>query len=804
MEDLKVVRGTLPLQKLPKSKKTKNWARSVIDELDSLVEGDAYNGRGSKERKQICYDLFNGVLNMEDFEYVTNPYGFKEDQFPADLQHYDIISPKISLLLGEEINRPFNFRVITTNAEATSSLEIDRQEKIIEHLRDFVVNNGDERQLQDLQKYIKYTYQDVREINGQQALNYLTQQQRLIEKFNEGFKHALLAGDEIYWVGIIEGQPVVRVVNPLGLTVVLDPDSDNIEESAAIIEDRDLTLSTVLDEFHSELTDKNIKDLEARIGNSGNPGQDGSGIYDTTYLNIRSAEDYSKDSGRNSRGQNGLINVKTYEWKSFRKVYFVTTTEEGTGRKITEIADELFEIPKYAMKDRKTGAWKWDAFEVEIHWISEYWTATKIDDDIIIKVEAKQNQRRSMDNPSICKSGYIGKIYNATNSESTSLVERMRTYQYLYNIIFYRLELVLAKDKGKALVMDVAQLPKSVGIDTDKWLYYLDAMGVAFINSMEEGAEGQRSAFNQFSSVDLSTGQQINNYVNLLSSLEDKIGQLVGVSRQREGQTHASELVGNVERSIQQSAHITEYWFHKHNEAKKNVMEALLDVSRIAWRHGKKLSYVSDEMGRVLLNLDAATFANCEYGLFVSNTTKDTRAIESMRGLAQAMLQNDKISAAELATVIYSENMASIKHTLQDAEDRRRANEQQMQEMQGEQQQTAQQQLQEWEMFKIENENNQNDLERQNNLDVEALKQKGDMASELLKLNTQQPEDNSPDPVQEKKLELDAKKHEDGLKLDREKLALEKEKLKKELQLKKEKLAIDRKKASQQKSPPKK
>ena len=71
---------------------------------------------------------------------------------------------------------------------------------------------------------------------------------------------------------------------------------------------------------------------------------------------------------------------------------------------------------------------------VEEFWINEAWEGIKIGDKIYVNVNPKENQRRRMDNPYYCKLGYTGTIYNATNSVSVSLLDRLKPYQYLYNI----------------------------------------------------------------------------------------------------------------------------------------------------------------------------------------------------------------------------------------------------------------------------------------------------------------------------------------------------------------------------------
>ena len=124
--------GDLPRQKLTRNKKGKKWGRTCIDELEKITYGDVqYNGRSSRYKKQINYDLFNGKLDQQDFQYVLNPFGFSEGEFPAQMQHYDIISPKLQLLIGEEIKRPFNFKVVSHDPDAISKLE-ERKTKWIQ------------------------------------------------------------------------------------------------------------------------------------------------------------------------------------------------------------------------------------------------------------------------------------------------------------------------------------------------------------------------------------------------------------------------------------------------------------------------------------------------------------------------------------------------------------------------------------------------------------------------------------------------------------------------------------------------
>ena len=65
-----------------------------------------------------------------------------------------------------------------------------------------------------------------------------------------------------------------------------------------------------------------------------------------------------------------------------------------------------------------------------------------------------------------------------------------------------------------------------------------------------------------------------------------------GVSPQRMSSIASKELVGNVEKSIEQSSIITEYLFEAHTEVKKRVYTSLIEVAKIAWKDGKVMQFI--------------------------------------------------------------------------------------------------------------------------------------------------------------------------------------------------------------------
>ena len=127
--------SSFPIQKLPESKKTEEWHKQCIDYV--IGAGDlSRNGsdRATLEEMQSYYDLYNGIYNLKDLKYVTDPF-LQEDGFPATAKEFNIIRGKIDLLLGEETKRPFNFRVCRTSDIASSEVQDKAKQMLLNYMQ---------------------------------------------------------------------------------------------------------------------------------------------------------------------------------------------------------------------------------------------------------------------------------------------------------------------------------------------------------------------------------------------------------------------------------------------------------------------------------------------------------------------------------------------------------------------------------------------------------------------------------------------------------------------------------------------
>lgn len=690
MKDLK----SFPPQKLPMSKKNQDWKEACIDYIagSGNTGHSGFNSERASEM-QTYYDLYNSIYDERDLKYVTNPFK-QQDGFPATAQDYNIIKPYIDQLLGEETKRSFNFQVCRTSDEATSELQEKAKQMLMDYIQSSIMaklspenaqryqealQTGEVMQPEAIQKYLTKDYKDIAERTAYHTLQYLKRKLNLPHEFYKGWKDALIGGEEIYYVGIRNGQPYVERVNPMYFDYEKSVDLEYIHDAAWCCRKMIMSATEIYDRFYDKMSEKQLNELLELIDEkpgSGMTPQVGKSELDHNHVKLHKLNSFTDNPF-------DIDQITVYHccWKSFKKIGFVTLINEETGEVEEYQVDEDYKVTG----EEESVDWKW---------IIEVWEGYRIGDDLYIGIQPLEYQHISADNPNSSKLPYTGVLYNNTNSKPRSLVSMMKPLQYMYIVVWYRLELAMSRDKGKVPVVDVTQIPKSMGIDVNKWMHYLGALGVAFINPYEEGwdvpgREGGRPAtFNQFQSWDLSMANIIDQYVNLMAKIEDMVAKLTGITPQRQGSIAASELVGNTTQAITQSYHITEPWFWTHNQVKKEVLTMLLDTAKVAWKDNKTcLNYILDDATRAFITLSDDFFYS-DMDVFVEDSTKNRQDLDQLKQLLQPAMQNGA-SLLDIAEIITMDNINMIKDRLEDIEQKR------MEQMQQQQQaeQEAQQQL---------------------------------------------------------------------------------------------------------------
>lgn len=474
--------ANFPQQKLPLKKKDEQWQHDCVNYI--IGEGNVVSGGMQKTRfseLQTYYDLYNSIFDEKDFKRITNPFKVS-DGFPATPQDFNIIRPKVDLLIGEETKRPFNFRVVRTSQEATSDLMDQEKEMLIQYMMSAIMGRMSPEEQQQFQqqlqsgeimppeeigKYMRRDYKDVIENTAYHSLMYIREKCGIDNEFIKGWKDGLIAGQEVYYVGVQNGDPYMERVNPVYFSFDQSPDLEFIEDASWCCRKMRLPVAEVYDRYHDKLSEKGLDKLNEML--TGRPSND-LGEKDPVD-NFNHIQMHIYDNPVFDQKTRHNINVWHCCWKSFKKIKYVTFQDENGDAQI-EIVDEFY---------KPVGT----EIGIDEDWIVEVWEGYRAGSDLYFGIQPVAYQHISIDQPDSQKLPYCGAIYSNTNSKPRSLVSILKPLQYMYIVLWYRLELAIARDKGKVINMDITQIPKSMNITPDRWMHYLSSVGVNFINPYE-------------------------------------------------------------------------------------------------------------------------------------------------------------------------------------------------------------------------------------------------------------------------------------------------------------------------------
>ena len=690
---------SFPPQRLSFKAKNKAWRKKHLDWCDAKTFFHSSPVRKSVVHKKINYDLLNGKLHMSDLMAIVNPEHIQANFIPDNIQHYPIMNAKLNLLKGEEADRAFEYKVIVTNPNALSQIEEDKKNEVLNRLQEVIANRSlseDEfnAELEKISDYYTYEWQDMREIRANALLQHYSKEQNFDLMFNNGFTDAMAIGEEIYQCDIVGGEPIIEKLNPLKVRVYRSGYSNKIEDADVVILEDYWSPGKIIDTFYDVLSEKDIKYIEKIPDTIGRnaiddmdtlderegfinvnmiddtfPNQDGGGFY-FDPMNLFS------DGDNNSLlpyDLNGNVRVIKMYWKSMRKIKKVKSYDPVTGEEVFNFYPETYIV------DKSKGE------EETILYINEAWEGVKIGEDIYVNMRPRPIQYNRLSNPSRCHFGIIGSVYNIVDSKPFSMVDMMKQYNYMYDVIHDRLNKMMARNWGKLVNLDLSKVPK--GWDVDKWMYFAKVNGLYITDSFNEGMYGASTgklagAMNNASTgiIDAEFGNSIQSQINLLEFIKMEMSEIVGITKQREGQVSNRETVGGVERATLQSSHITEWLFTIHNDVKKRVLECFLETAKIAMRgRNIKFNYILSDNSMQIMNIDGDEFAECDYGLVVDYSKGTQQLKQQIEALAQAALQNQTLSFSTIMKLYNSSSLMEKQRMVEKDEQNRQ---QQMQEAQ--------------------------------------------------------------------------------------------------------------------------
>jgi hypothetical protein len=632
----------------------KNMGEFYIRQLDGTTK--------NRTELQVLYDAAQGVLDTTDYNYVVNPHNTMNAQyqrFPAKLRNYDIIKPIINTWLGKLSKRYFGANVVVGNSDAQTKRKDALNEKMSKIVAQDFVNNLNNMGVQtgvpsqEIPPYDKAkqefeeNYDDKRARFGQQALDYIKHSVAFDEKVLQMFYDFCVTGLVYTYKGVRSNDVEYDVIDPREITVIGKGNSLYDEDAEAVIRQMQTTGVEVFQMFHKEILEHPEKEAIIHY-------LDQAMFQDATFSNFSTflpngLNTRSRSSEDNSFNPKGNITLFHACWNTFSKHYILHYYDEfGAAR-------EMFVNDVYKL-DKANGDIKLEELLVR-EWHEVY----RIDNKFYLAGTQGAVQRHKINNLASCKLPYNGTMYGYRQSQLDSKVKQLIPFQVLYNIMHYRWELLMAKNKEKIMALPLGMIPNGKGWDADKFFYYMEALGFMVY---DETAQNAMAFIQGIKSIDMSMGSALESHWRNMEAIKQEAWDLVNHNRQQAGEVYASDGKGTTEAAIGQSENGSAPMFFQLDKLLERDYQGLLDCSKPAYSTGKKGYYINSEGKTAWFDLskeeDIIDFCEADFNVFAKNSAEEQEKRDKAESLVLTMGQNG-LPADAMIEVFDANNMASLK-----------------------------------------------------------------------------------------------------------------------------------------------
>jgi len=671
---VEVTNSNKPIQVVSWREKEKNkqeWYKKNVDYYISLSSMNLGQGPSGRRDMKMLYDVYNNQFPLNWFNHVTDPLSAKNPlhkQFPAKVRPVTILRTNLDLLMAEYPRRPFIYQVNNMGDDGYNRYTEELNKQIHNGLSQYFqmalqleliqqglmdengqpVSEEAQAQIQEQMNNIQYpqdikeafhtTYRDKVAIKGQKWLNRAIVEHHIRSKFLKMFKDWLIIGECYSYKAVENSNLIYERIPGLYFDYDKSPDSDYVEDGEWAVSLRHMTGSDVVDRFYQDFKNsyKETKDLES-IAMFSTPD---SFHYHLQTLYVDS-ESYNK------------IPVWHVVWKGRKKIGILSRINPENGEY------EELEVDEDYVPDKEMGE------TVEWLWPNEVYEGWRIGEKLYLRMRPIPVQRNALNNLSSCKLPYNGRKFSNTHSQNISILEIGLPFQIMYMIVNRTLELTIAKSKGKILLIDQNTIPNEGDWDDEKFFYYAEALGYALLNRNQIGVD---KSWNQYQVLDMTLFESITQLIELQNYFKQQWDDIIGINRQRKGQTYASDLQGVNERAVFQSTVITDMIFNLFEEFTERELQGFLDLSKFTNVDGLRKLWYDTELGNQLLEITPEDYCNAELGVFVDSSAEAIARKNKLEGNVQAMIQN-AVQPSTIVEILQTTNVADLKAKLKDIEE---------------------------------------------------------------------------------------------------------------------------------------
>lgn len=688
-----------PLQRIPNSEKTEQWAAKCCDFIIA-------QGIGMKQDSEIetKYSILHGDIPDKFYKKILNPYNATQEQykrFPATMRNYDLMKGIIRRYVSEYIKNPHDFMVGANNPEvilsrnaklkAELAMIVEQQiaARIQQSYQQWVQEGNDPQQFNpqqsiDIEAFIKdfnENYIDDISAQGQELLNVIRDLTEDTLFYARAYFDFVSFGEAYSYSDVVGDKLIKRNISPRDAYPV-NTDNQFREDDDMFACRRKLTYQQIIDEFGQYFSDKQREFLDSYYAKH-SPSHTVEHMfqtYESYFPDICgkfSQEDrnFFKGNKAMARDSNGdLYDVWHVVWRGEARKALVTYVNQAG------FMDQRIELDDYKL-DPEIG-------DISI--------------DYIYEPQVYECVRIGTRNDAIYPYGARaiafdrnGKLpYNGINEllpgfGKFSIIDIVTPFQVFYNIVAYHREMTIAKNKLSVLLMAKSLLGKS----PEDTLYKMLADGVLYIDDTND--QGMLRA-QQVRMLNTSVGDYISQLSGLLQEIEQTAKNQVDMTPQRYGEIANSAGKGVTDEAIARGSMgsvIVEFMMDCMRE---RDYARDMDYTKLAWIDGLDTSYRDEEGNIKYVSLNVNNHIYADYIIKAKNSVKQKEKLDQLKQFAFSAAQNDNPMMAIAA--IAGDNVEAITKLIKQYNDQKQAHETELRQLERQNNQM----LQEFELQKIQ------------------------------------------------------------------------------------------------------
>lgn len=641
---------SFPEQDIPASKKDETWHKEHAMNAVSFLNAQTY--ADSNEAFTNLYDAYLGVLSEKQAKIIQKtllePYGAN---LGVPYMVYPLVKDKIDQIVGIYMERPIKNRPYTIDKESVArklEYKLDLiEEEIFRELNtqfkemtgiELDTNNPQIKLPNDIEEFMVKDYKSVEEdIANDITIQFLEveKNKRLISDF---LKHLLISEECHGKVFIDNGIIKWRAIHPKNKITDLDPNTNVNDNPNYFVEYRAMNENEILNTFQLTSDQKQkVKDY-----------------FKSDFLEQRSATGNEIDfNGWYVRdNKTNRVIVVEVDWKSRKTVKYIEDTNKHTGEPIVKKLPE-----DYKDKER-------DADRLRKLIIFEHRYCIMLGPDLVLEFGEREyrNSRKSnmrdimLDTVSLKLNNTLG----ASGIQSVAAI--LLKLQDFASELLFTLRLTAKKNKGRIMVYDVAQTPREYLKNGDfnsgihRMLHHATKDSMVFINSKDKAS---RYSFNQFTSVDLSNKEALQDIINALQIIESLADKWIGLSPEAQGDVGQYQTASGSDKAVKGSLIRLENIFMPFDNFLQSLLDKVLIKAKQNYKEGEITQFIFGDLKSKIIHFSEKFFL-ADFGMYFGYPNKDQYKKQIIDKAAETLLANAQAEEMILAAVrILAEDTAS-------------------------------------------------------------------------------------------------------------------------------------------------